>query len=200
MRRYLYALHAIWQSMFNLHYARFDYSHQNLLNNCFHCTYNLMLLSDSIATVNVFDKLKHGSIIFSSWDIHWTVHLLLWQMHTSLEMWACNRPACLRIICPRLHHCDELDWFASGFPDAYDARTTYCMLWVTKTYVTSFSNICMIGCNKQIHQLLAVYLGSGDNGLSSLVVERSTEVCTCYSSIYISMDISNWKWLSRALQ
>ena len=49
----------------------------------FQCRYDLTLQTDSWVISNGFKKLKHESIMTSSWNIHWNVQPLFQQMHTS---------------------------------------------------------------------------------------------------------------------
>ena len=47
---------------------------------------SMLVYSDATAIGNVFKKLKHGSIINGCWNIHWIVHLLEQQVHTSVDI------------------------------------------------------------------------------------------------------------------
>ena len=53
-----------------------------------------MLQADSFASRKIIAKLlKHGLMIIDFWDTHRSVHLLELQVHTSVEISPCHKPA-----------------------------------------------------------------------------------------------------------
>ncbi len=54
----------------------------------------LMLQKASPASDNIFKKLKHSSVIFGCWNIHWCARLIFQQVHTSVDILTCNMSAC----------------------------------------------------------------------------------------------------------
>ena len=55
-----------------------------------------MLQTNSLVKGNIFKRLKHGYIITGCWNMRWSVHLPFQQMHTSVDISECDKPAWLR--------------------------------------------------------------------------------------------------------
>ena len=53
--------------------------------------------SHSLQAMYLRSQLKLCSIIIGYWDIHWSVHLMLKQAHTPLDIATCNKSAYLKV-------------------------------------------------------------------------------------------------------
>ena len=75
-------------------------------------------------------KLRYGSIVIGCWNIHWNVHLLFKQVHTSMDISTCKRSAYTRLIAMPTweHHAARASW-RTEIRDSAQERTMFIDVW-----------------------------------------------------------------------